>query len=103
MSKIYAKCGLLDDVWGFIDSTMRKTFRPTYFKNQSYSGYKRCHGFKWQSAMTPNGLLAFLWGPVNGNKYDSRMLCESNLLTKMWVLMPKNGYIFGLYGNPTYP
>ena len=33
VEKINEKCNLLDGVWGFIDSTIRKTCRPTFFNN----------------------------------------------------------------------
>ena len=33
-----------DNIWGFIDGTLRKTSRPTKFQRSCYSGHKRCHG-----------------------------------------------------------
>ena len=51
-------------VWGFIDGTLRKTCRPTLFQKQMYSGHKRCHGIKFQSVVTPDGLVALLYGQL---------------------------------------
>ena len=58
--KIYAKCGLLDNTWGFIDSTLHKIGMPTYLQNHTYSGYKKCHVLKFQPTVTPNVLLSYL-------------------------------------------
>ena len=101
--RIYAKCGLLDNLWGFIDGTLRKTCRPTYFQRHAYSGHKRCHGLKFQTVVTPDGLIACLWGPMNGNRHDSHMLRESNLLDQLIDLNPVGGVVYALYGDPAYP
>jgi hypothetical protein len=61
---IHQKCGLVDSVWGFIDGTLRKICRPTYFQKQAYSGHKRSHGIKFQSVVTPDGLFALMFGPI---------------------------------------
>jgi hypothetical protein len=82
---VYDKCGgLMRYVWGFIDGTiLRKTCRPTYFQKRIYSGHKRCHGLKFQSVTIPDGLMACLFGPINGNRHDSYMLAQSQLLLKL--------------------
>ena len=72
--KVKDNSGLLENVWGFIDGTLRKTARPTYYQKHAYSGHKRCHGLKFQSVVTPDGLIACLWGPMNGNRNDSHMM-----------------------------
>ena len=64
--KIYEKNGVLNNLWGFIDGTLRKTARPVYFQRHAYSGHKRCHGLKFQTVVTPDGLIALLW-PKNHN------------------------------------
>ena len=51
-------------IWGFIDGTLRKTCRPSRFQRLAYSGHKRCHGIKFQSIVTPDGLIALLYGPI---------------------------------------
>lgn len=101
--KIYQKCGLLNNLWGFIDGTLRKTARPLYYQKQAYSGHKRCHGLKFQTVVTPDGLIACLWGPMNGNRHDSHMLRESCLLQQLQDCMPINGQTYSLYGDPAYP
>ena len=103
--KVYRKCELLQNVWGFIDGTLRKICRPTYFQRQAYSGHKRCHGVKFQAIYTPDGLIACLFGPMNGNRHDSHMLRESQVLEQLTALMPaeEEEIIYLLYGDPAYP
>ena len=56
--KNYQKSGLLTNLWGFIDGTLRKTCLPCNFQKQAYSGHKRCHGLKFQTFVTPDGMIA---------------------------------------------
>jgi hypothetical protein len=113
---INEKCGLVNTVWGFIDGTLRKTCRPTYFQKLMYSGHKRAHGMKFQSVVTPDGLFACMFGAVNGNRHDSHMLNESLLLPRLQALMPAGRYrvhdgngdnnddpVYSLYADPAYP
>jgi hypothetical protein len=56
--------------------------------------------------ITPDGLIALLFGPIPGSRHDSFMLAESGLLQQLRQLMPINGVngpIFSLYGDPAYP
>ena len=53
---IREKCGgLFPHMWGFVDCTIRQTCRPTYNQEAMYTRYKRCHGLKFQSVVTPVG------------------------------------------------
>ena len=104
--KVYEKCGLVQNVWGFIDGTFRKTCRPSYFQRLAYSGHKRCHGIKFQSVVTPDGLYAHFYGPIAGNRHDASLLNFSNLLPKLALFMPDDGtfpVVYSLYGDPAYP
>ena len=101
--KIHLKCGLLDRVWGFIDGTIRQTCRPTYFQKRTYSGHKRFHGLKFQSVVTPDGLFGHFYGPTNGNRHDSFMLGESQLLPVLSEYMAGIDQPFCLYADPAYP
>lgn len=104
-SLIERKSMAINKVWGFIDGTLRKTCRPIRFQHAAYSGHKRCHGIKFQSVVTPDGLIACLYGPIPGARHDSYMLAESELLFKLQDLMPQNQQqpIYALYGDPAYP
>ena len=101
--KIYAKVPLLQNVWGFIDGTLRKTCHPSYFFRTMYSGHKHCHGLKFQTVCTPDGYIACMFGPINGNHHDSFMLENSGLIAQLQELFPlPDGAIYQLYGDPAY-
>ena len=107
--KVYQKCGLVETVWGFIDGTLCKTCHPSLFQKLMYSGHKWCHGIKFQSVVTPDGLFAFMYGPVSGNRHDSFLLSNSGLLSKLQELMPDDApediaaVVCSLHGEPAYP
>ena len=94
----------LQNVFGFIDGTLRAMCRPSSNQRQVYNGHKREHGIKFQSVVTPNGLVANMFGPFEGRRHDAALLSDSGLLTKLDAL-PRlvNGKAFALYGDPAYP
>lgn len=61
---IYRKGAALDNCWGFVDGTLRQIARPGEHQRVMYNGHKRVHGIKFQSVVTPNGMIANLYGPV---------------------------------------
>ena len=67
---IHEKGAALDNCWGFVDGTVRPICRPGEHQRLVYNGHKRIHSLKFQSVVTPNGLIANLFGPVG--KYYSR-------------------------------
>ena len=66
---IYPKGAPLDNCWGFTDGTVRPCCRPGINQRIGCNGHKRVHGIKFQSVVTPNGLIAKLFGPVEGRKH----------------------------------
>ena len=89
-------------VWGFIDGTLRKTCRPSRGQREFYSGHKRCHGIKLQSVVTPDGLIALLFGYIAGSRHDAFMLAQSGLIHDLRNIMPEGSPIFALYGDTAY-
>jgi len=74
----YASCvaerGRHDKVVGFIDGTGILVARPGGgLQRCMYSGHKRDHVMKFQSVVTPDGLLFHLYGPVEGRRHDMTM------------------------------
>ena len=59
----------LDNVWGFIDGTLRACCRPRQLQRMIYNGHKRHHGLKYQSVVTPSGMIANLYGPIEGKRH----------------------------------
>ncbi|KAF8592318.1 hypothetical protein K439DRAFT_1643775 [Ramaria rubella] len=67
-------------VFGFINCTIHPTCRPGGFQELVYTGYKKCHGMKFQGVVTPNGLMAHLCGPFHAPQNNVGVLGESRLL-----------------------
>ena len=57
--------------------------------------------FQFQSVAVPKGLVANLYGPVEGTRHDSSMLAESSLYNQL-ILYSRatNGDPLCLYGDP---
>ncbi len=89
--------------WGFIDGTARPICRPGQHQRVVFSGHKRCHVLKFQSIVIPNGLIANLFGPIEGRRHDSGMLAESQLLEQLEARMTIAEEPYYLYGDPAYP
>lgn len=54
----------LDNCFGFVDGTVRPISRPDKNQRTVYNGHKRVHAIKFQSVVTPNRMIAHLFGPV---------------------------------------
>ena len=59
---------------GFLDGTIRQQCRPVRGQRAIFSGHKRYHGLKFQALTVPDGLIAAMFGPVEGRLHDSTML-----------------------------
>jgi hypothetical protein len=58
------KGAALTNCFGFIDGTVKAICRPGKNQRLVYNGHKRHHALKFQSVVTPNGMIANLYGPV---------------------------------------
>ena len=83
--------GPLANVWGFIDGTARQIRRPKRGQQLWYSGHKRQHVQKFQAVMTPFGIMVHLYGPVEGQRHDARILRMSSLLNQVAQHIPQHG------------
>ena len=89
---------------GFIDGTVRPISRPEEHQRLVYNGHKRVHSLKFQSLVIPNGLIANLFGPVEGRWHDAGMLNESGLLNALQTYAhTPTGNPLCIYGDPAYP
>ena len=75
------KGAALDNCFGFIDGTVRPICRPGQDQQIVYNGHKKVHSLKFQSVVLPNGLIANMFGPLEGKRHDCALLRELNLLT----------------------
>ena len=55
----------LNNCFGFVDGTVRGIARPKYNQRVMYNGYKRVHSIKFQSVVTPNGLIRAIYTRKN--------------------------------------
>lgn len=55
-----------------------------------------------QLITTPNGLMAHLFGPIEGRRHDAFILSESGILNKLRPLIHHSGQPFVVYGDPAY-
>ena len=101
---VHDKGAALENCWGFIDGTVRPICRPGQNQRVLYNGHKKVHALKFQSLVTPNGLIANIFGPIEGKRHDSGMLAESNLLQQLQQRsFDTNGRVLCIYGDPAYP
>lgn len=90
----------IEGVWGFIDGTIRPICRPSKGQQAMYNGHKRVHALKFQTVVTPDGLISHLFGPVDGRRHDLFMLNESGFKD----VLEKNSNFHNklIYGDPAY-
>ena len=101
---IKRKGAALDNCFGFINGTVRPICRPTVNQRMLYNGHKKIHALKFQSVVIPNGIIANMYGPMEGKCHDCALLRLSNLLTKLeQYAISTNGISLCLYGDPAYP
>jgi len=82
-------------VFGFHDDTVIATCRPAsgptpngerhdnYIQMAFYNGWKRHHGYKYQTLELPNGMCADMYGPTSFRHNDLELLRDSNLNGKL--------------------
>jgi hypothetical protein len=77
-----------------------------------YSGYLKIHGLKVLTVVFPNGIIAYLYGPVSARENDIALLNMSWLNKHLVALQPEiaaaqvNGeqiLFFSLYGDKIFP
>ena len=94
----------LKNCFGFVDGTVRQISRPGDNQHLVYNGHKRVPALKFQAVVIPSGLVANLYGPVEGRRYDGRMLKELGLLNILQRrAVTPTGDILCIYGDPACP
>ena len=82
---------------------MRSVARPTVGQWAIYNGHYKMHVFKFQSLLTPDGIIADLQGPFAGRTHDLTMLRNSGLYDVLeehaWTV---DGAPLAIYGDPAY-
>lgn len=87
-----------------MDGTVRQISRRGDYQRVVYNGHKPVHAIKFQAVVIPSGLVANLYGPIEGWCYDAGMLEESGLLNILQIReVTPTGYILCIYGDRAYP
>ena len=74
--------------------------RSGEFQRLLFNGHKRVHVVKFQSVVTPNGLISNLFGRIEGRKHDAAMLIEFNQIDELRQLSHSaNGNQLCIYGD----
>ena len=103
-------------IFGFYDDTVLECCRPgagpRYNSGQRnsndiqrafYNGWKKHHGFKYQTLELPNGMCADLFGPRSFRRNDIDILQESQLNTKLRNLQVGHAKQYKAYGDGIFP
>lgn len=93
----------LSNCWGFIDGTTVYICRPQVNQEYLFSGHKRQHCLKFQSIVSPNGLIVSLLGPYEGKRHDAGIFHESLIAQQLQEKVDENGVPFHVYGDSAYP
>ena len=90
---------------GFVDETVRPIGRPTRHQRVCYNGHNRIQALKFQSVVVRNGLIANLYGPIEGRRHDCALFTASGLMEEFEVRQRINraGQPFALYEDAAYP
>ena len=75
----FKKNGVMENIWGFIDATIRPCARPVRFQKVVYNGKNKVHSIKFQTVVAWDGMIAHLAGPWAGARHDSGIFGESGL------------------------
>jgi len=90
-------------IFGFVDGTVRSIPKPSHLQSAVYNGKDRVHALKYQSVVTPDGMLHQLAGPWAGARHDMHMLRQSALLPYVNALpRTADGTQFSIYADCGY-
>ncbi|THU89275.1 hypothetical protein K435DRAFT_572148, partial [Dendrothele bispora CBS 962.96] len=93
----------LDVIAGLIDGTLRRVARPVWNQRILFNGWKRFHALKYHCLVTPDGIIAHVFGPIEGRRHDETLFKESGLsdilAAHFWTQDRRPLFI---YGDPAY-
>lgn len=88
---------------GFIYGTGLFVARPGRRQQRSiYSGHKRSHMLKFQSIVTPDGLLVHFAGPIEGRRHDLTLNRKAGTDAMLQVGLLVNGVQYSVLGDKAY-
>jgi hypothetical protein len=102
-------------IFGFHDDTVIATCRPgsgptndggrfdNFIQMAFYNGWKKHHGYKYQSLDLPNGMCADLYGPTSFRQNDLVLLRDSNLNDRIAAVQINKQLQLSSYGDGIFP
>ena len=95
----------LTNCFAYIDGTVRPLCRPTRYQSICYNGHERIHAIKFQSIVTPDGMIGNMYGPIEGCRHDCALLRISGIIDQLEAadMRDPNGLPYAVYGDPAYP
>jgi hypothetical protein len=96
----------------FVDCTVIATSRPgggpaepgplaprynNFLQQSSYNGWKKFHGYKYQTLEAPNGMCMDLYGPMTFRHSDTELYADSNINDRLRQIGPYCVYGDGIY------
>ncbi|ETV90437.1 hypothetical protein H310_14781 [Aphanomyces invadans] len=99
---VMAKGAEVENVWAFIDGTVRECCRPDGNERQRtvFNGHKRRHAMKYETLVAPDGTIAHAFGPIEGRRHDLVISRQSNLENIIANNDQFRGFV--VYGDPAY-
>jgi len=85
---IRKKASPLHNCWGFVDGTVRPIARPVRMQRTVYNGHKRVHALKYHAIVTPDGIIAHFYEPVEGLRHDKVLRNESGIMDHRDAVVP---------------
>jgi hypothetical protein len=89
-------------IWCFLDGTLREIAKPVRHETICYSGYKRVHGFNYQSLVAPDGLIVSLHGPYPGSRNDMGVWHASDLAHTLPDYVVQGNTTYHIFGDKAY-
>lgn len=96
-------------IWGFIDCVVFKIARPSAkafpgmnMQRRYYSGHGRKHCIKLQAISLPDGLIAHVWGPIEGRRHDETLRFWSSVLVDIDACFGVGDTIYQLLADTAY-
>jgi hypothetical protein len=105
------------NIFGFIDCNCLVTCRPgggpvtdgrnagrndPLIQRAFYNGWKKHHGYKFQTVDLPNGMNFNVWGPVSLRHNDLFTFYESGINAKIAAVQQNFPLQFKIYGDSAY-
>jgi len=78
----------LHNWWGIVDGTVRPIARPVRMQRTVYNGHRRVHALKYHAIVTPDGIIAHFYEPVEGRRHDKVLWNESRVMDHRDAVVP---------------